>query len=346
MATRSIFIKTVSLILLTNFNILGQTYFGYQPRGNNSNVDYSKVGKDFSDAIQKKTQEREELKKYYDEMYYKAKSNLTSMTQLTANSAINSKILLMQSSALNRLDWLNYSLKNGTLSENNYTSRVNDLLHEFSNANLVFVNINQYYNNKITQKNNDFEKTEFERYFSESINSIEEIIFEPYEVKINLRGLIYPNCNASNLYNFISTSCEGYYSTYKKNWEDHQETIKRNIAKQNEEREKFYQEWDKARSDLFSMRSKYISNLSPENVDKFKKSERRFLIITLKNLKKNYKIPQDTNILKEVNYWLRFENSKHEFFLLDKNANKEPLLYEIPRHIVGILHYLYKNNNK
>jgi hypothetical protein len=334
------------ICFLINFNAHSQTYFGYQQRESESNVNYNQVGTNFNDALQKEKQERDELKKKLDDLYHDYRSTKVSNTQLTQNAFINSKIILMQKGALDRLDNINYSLRNGYLNPSDFDNRLNNVLTNYYSTNQIFLNLELYYNSKIKTIVNNSDRITFEKYFSESMNSIKKISFDVYEIRIDLEGLLYPNCNSSNLFTFISSSSEGKFNIYKEGWEKQQIEAQNRIAKEKEERERFYQEWDKARRELFQMRSTYISRLNKDDVTKFKKAEKKYVIICMKNLKQENKIPSYTKIKKEVDYWLKFENHMHEFYLLERSGNTEPLQSIIPRSIIGILYNMYKSNNK
>jgi hypothetical protein len=341
MKTYKILFTTV-LIIIVNISSYSQTYFGYQPREKDSYVDYNQVSKDINDAVQKKIQEREALKKYYNDLYYESKNTIESSTQLSNNSIINSKILSMQLSAQSRLNGINLAMQNGTSNISYYESQINSLINNFKSANQIFLNIALYYDSKIRVLNNSSEKDLFEKYFSASILSIRDISFVSYETTFSLDELVYPDCTIKNLYHFVSTSSEGKYETYKNDWKEKQLSIQKNIEKEREEREKKYQGMVNARRELFTNRTTFMNSLSTENIKKYKKNERKHIIESLKNLKKQYAIPQNTDIKKEVDYWLRLENYKHEFFLLDKTSYKEPLDYPIARCILGILYNMYR----
>jgi hypothetical protein len=338
-------IKTILsavMVITVNFIASSQTYFGYQPREKEAYVDYNQVNKDLNDAIQKKIKEREELKEYYNDLYYESKNTIESSTQLSNNSTVNSKILSMQLSALSRLNGINLAMQNGTSNISYYESQINSLINNFKSANQIFLNIALYYDGKIREFKNSSEKDLFEKYFSESVNSVKDFSFVSYETTFSLNELVYPDCTIKNLYHFISTSSEGKYDTYKNAWIEKQISIQKNIENEREEREKKYQGMVNARRELFTNRTTFINSLSKEDIEKYKKNERKHIIESLKNLKKQNAIPKNTDIKKEVDYWLRLENYKHEFFLLDKTSYKEPLDYPIPRCILGILYNMYR----
>ena len=192
----------------------------------NKPVDYSKIGKDFNIMIQNELQRRENLKRYHDEIYYQTKNSIYSSTVLTKDNLVNSKILMVQSEVISFLEVVNRLLKSGQIRPEEYESLVRNIFYTYMNCNQVFLQIVQYKFNKDLELGDQIKINEHNKLYTNTLNSIEKFkINNDKKIESVLNGLIYPNNTSEFLYDFVRSSCEGGYDTYRKNWEIEQKNI-------------------------------------------------------------------------------------------------------------------------
>jgi len=179
-------------------------------------VDYSKIGRDFNTMIQNELQRRENLKRYYDEIYYQTKNSLYSSTILTTDNLVNSKILMVQSIIIEELDIYNRLLKNGIMKPSEYELNVRNIYFTYMNTNQVFLQIVQYKYNKDLESGDQTKINEHSKLYTNTLNSIKEFkINNSNEIEFVLNGLIYPNRTLNYLYEFVRSSSEGDFVNYK-----------------------------------------------------------------------------------------------------------------------------------
>jgi hypothetical protein len=174
------------------------------------------------------------------------------------------------------------------------------------------------------------------------VNSINKFTFNDYGVEFNLLGLAYPDCKSSNLYTFITKSCEGFIDIYKSNWDINQ----KNLLEEKNKKEEFINKWNKSRLEGFELRTKLINNLTSEEAEKFRKLERKQVISFLEKLRKQYPEFKVINAKKTVDFWMANENEKHEFVNLLKKGDYEPLENNFSRTIIEIILYIQNNIKK
>jgi hypothetical protein len=237
-------------------------------------VDYSKIGRDFNTMIQNELQRRENLKRYYDEIYYQTKNSLYSSTILTTDNLVNSKILMVQSIIIEELDIYNRLLKNGIMKPSEYESNVRNIYFTYMNTNQIFLQIVQYKYNKDLESGDQTKINEHCKLYTNTLNSFKEFkINNSNEIEFVLNGLIYPNRTSNSLFEFVRSSSEGGFDTYKINWENEDILNKQNILTTNI----FNESWKKMVMEIIKSRSVKIESLNEKEKLKYLKSEKKYL---------------------------------------------------------------------
>jgi len=295
-------------------------------------VDYSKIGRDFNTMIQNELQRRENLKRYYDEIYYQTKSSVYSGTVLTSNNLINSKILMVQSEVIEQLDVYNRLLKSGMMKPDEYESMVRNIYYTYMNSNQVFLQIVQYKYNKDLELGDQSKINEHNKLFTNTLNSIEKVRLNNNEkIEFVLKGLIYPNNTIDFLYDFVRSSSDGRYNSYKSSWdnvlknEDEKLKRERKIEEERLKRNEIKsQELKDYRRKTFDSRKEVLSVLNENEKRRFKNDEKKFL---LKKVKES--LPGKIENIKEL---IKEETSDSEFKKMMFNRygqyNIDPLSFE------------------
>ena len=246
-------------------------------------IDYAKINKNFTDALQAEVQRREALKRHYDDLAMQTKSSILSNSYLTSDNNINSLILKLQNNVLEHIDNLNNYLKRGLIKPTKYEQYVRNGYYNYINTNQTLLYILQYKYNKITSLNDQNLIIEYEDVYNNTLKSIDKFTFNEDDncIYFYLDELLYKGKKmhkSESLYDFISTSCEGDYEKYKNavNVEKERQAKVRasKEALENEliiKRQKLHKEMSISRND-------YISTLSKKEFSKFLKSEFKYLI--------------------------------------------------------------------
>ena len=296
-------------------------------------VDYSKIGRDFNTMIQNELQRRENLKRYYDEIYFQTKNSVYSGTVLTSDNLINSKILMVQQEVIERLDVYNRLLKSGLMEPNEYESNVKNIYYPYMNTNQIFLQIVQYKYNKDLQLGNQTKINEHNKIYTNTLNSIKEFrCNDSGEIEFVLDGLIYPNNTSNSLYEFVRSSSEGDFNNYKEKFEVEEKKKKEEELSQKNEYRRIYD----LRRSTFDLRRNILSKLSENERKNFKKEEEEYIKRSIEYLftqlvEMGFDSSRKGNSLKEVeksilNRLFKQENNSFEFvgFFNDWNKN-DPL---------------------
>lgn len=243
-------------------------------------VDYSKIGRDFNTMIQNELQRRENLKRYYDEIYYQTKNSVYSSTVLTSDNSVNSKILMVQQEVIKYLDIYNRLLKNGSMKPEEYESNVRKIYYTYMNNNQVFLQIVQYKYNKDLQLGDQTKINDHNKLYTITLNSIEKLeLNNSGDIEFVLNGLIYPNNSSNSLYDFVRSSCEGGYETYKRNWDNKLRDELISIEKNKVVFDRLFQ----LRKETFDYRKMIFLKLSEKERKNFRQEEKEYFIQTLGN---------------------------------------------------------------
>jgi hypothetical protein len=269
-------------------------------------VDYSKIGRDFNTMIQNELQRRENLKRYYDEIYYQTKNSVYSSTVLTLDNLVNSKILMVQGIIIEELDIYNRLLKNGMMKPSEYELNVRNIYFTYMNTNQIFLQIVQYKYNRDLELQDQTKINEHSKLYINTLNSIKDFkINNSNGIEFVLIWLIYPNRNMNYLYEFVKSSSEGDFVTYKINWENEDIINKQNILTTNI----FNESWKKMVKEIIKSRSLKIESLNEKEKLKYLKSERKYLYEKLGK------------------YYVDFNFGKGKRFIYNINSNIEFLIY-------------------
>ena len=290
------------ILILSGFSInsYSQTYYNpsnkvdltitikesYKP------VDYSKIGRDFNTMIQNELQRRENLKRYYDEIYYQTKNSVYSGTVLTSDNLVNSKILMVQKEVIEYLDIYNRLLKSGSMRPEEYESNVRNIYYTYMNNNQVFLQIVQYKYNKDLQLGDQTKINEHNKIYTNTLNSIKEFQFDNSgEIEFVLEGLIYPNNSSNSMYDFVRSSCEGGYDSYKRSWDNKLReeliSIEKEQKRVEEEMKKNKVVFDRLfelRKETFDYRKMILLKLSEKERKKFRQEEKEYFFQTLEKV--------------------------------------------------------------
>lgn len=269
-------------------------------------VDYSKIGRDFNTMIQNELQRRENLKRYYDEIYYQTKNSVYSSIVLTSDNLVNSKIIIVQNRVIDELDIYNRLLKSGMMKPTEYESNVRNIYYTYMNTNQIFLQIVQYKYNKDLELQDPTKINEHSKLYINTLNSLKDFkINNSNEIEFVLNGLIYPNRKSNSLFEFVRSSSEGGFDTYKFNWENEDILNKQNILKTNI----FNESWKKMVMDIIKSRSVKIESLDEKEKLRYLKSERKYLYEKLGK------------------YYIDFNFGKGNRFISGINDNIEVLIY-------------------
>jgi hypothetical protein len=169
-------------------------------------VDYSKIGRDFNTMIQNEERKREELIRYYDEIFFETKRSVINNTVLTSDNLINSKILMVQRKIIQELDLYNQSWRDGLLKTKDFESNVRNIYYTYMENNQVFLQIVQYKYNKDLELNNEVKINEHNQIYTKTLNSIKYFkINNLGEIEFYCSNLVYPKKNTSNnLFDFVT----------------------------------------------------------------------------------------------------------------------------------------------
>jgi hypothetical protein len=296
-------------------------------------VDYGKIGSDFNTMIQDELERRENLKRYYDEIYYQTKNSVYSSTVLTSDNLINSKILMVQSEIISNLDIYNRLLKNGLLKPNVYESNIKNIYFTYMNCNQVFLQIVQYKYNKDLQLGDQTKINEHTNLFYNTLNSLEAFrINNSGAIEFILNGLIYPNNTSNYLYEFVRISSEGGFTHYKEKFEVEEKMKKEEELFQKNEYQRIYD----LRRSTFDLRRDILSKLSEKERRTFKNEEEEHIKRSIELLfnhfvQSGFDSSRKGNSLKKVqkdiiNRRFKQENNSFEYvgFFNDWNKN-DPL---------------------
>lgn len=334
---------TIILILLIGckFNSNSQTY--YNPSSNVNiiltikesykPIDFGKIGRDFNTMIQNEVQRRENLKRYYDEIYYQTKNSIYSSTILTSDNLINSKISMLQGIIIEEIDIYNRSLKSGMMKPNEYESNVRNIYYTYMNTNQAFLQIIQYKYNRDLELGDQIKKNEFNNLYTNSLNSIEGFkINNSNVIEFILNGLTYPNKTSNFLYEFVRSSCEGNFGSYQEKFEMQEKKKAEEVLFQKNEYRRIYD----LRRRTFDLREKFLSKSNENERNKFRKEEEEYIKQNIENLfnhlvQQGFNPSAKGNSFKEVqknilNRLFKQENNSFEFegFFYDWNKN-DPL---------------------
>ena len=101
---------------------MAKTFYGYAERDADSQLDWSKIGKDFSDMLSKEAEDREKMK---DKLETETTASLDVMksTPMGNHEGVNTWALDYSSDAQKQLLMLNRELKAGRLKPKDYTKQ-------------------------------------------------------------------------------------------------------------------------------------------------------------------------------------------------------------------------------
>uniref|UniRef100_UPI0040472793 hypothetical protein n=1 Tax=Algoriphagus sp. TaxID=1872435 RepID=UPI0040472793 len=287
-------------------------------------VDYSKIGRDFNTMIQNELQRRENLKRYYDEIYFQTKNSVYSSTVLTSDNLINSKILMVQQEVIERLDIYNRLLKSGMVKPNEYESDVRNIYYTYMNTNQVFLQIVQYKYNKDLELSNQTKINEHNKLYTNTLNSIKEFRFNNSgDIEFVLNGLIYPNTTTNSLYDFVRSSSEGGFTDYKEKFEVEEKKKKEEELFQKNEYQRIYD----LRRSTFDLRKSILIKLTEKEKRGFREEEKEYILNGLENLYLENKVKYTPKTLKGI--WERIfstEDLDFRFVSLFYFDTQDPLL--------------------
>lgn len=298
-------------------------------------VDYSKIGRDFNTMIQNELQRRENLKRYYDEIYYQTKNSVYSGTVLTSDNLVNSKILMVQSEVIKYLDIYNRLLKSGMMKPDEYESNVRNIYYTYMNTNQVFLQIVQYKYNKDLQLGDQTKINEHNKLYTNTLNSIEKLeLNDSGKIEFSLNGLIYPNNTSDFLYDFVRSSSEGKYETYKSDSDIKVNNEKRFLEIQEKKRKdeelKNKEEFDRLneiRNETFDLRKSILVKLTEKEKKEFREEEKEYILNGLEKLYLENKVKYTPKTLKGI--WERIfstEDLDFRFVSLFYFDIQDPLL--------------------
>jgi hypothetical protein len=325
----------LTLMIGISMNSYSQTY--YNPtnsvdltitiRESFKPVDFGKIGRDFNTMIQNELQRRENLKRYYDEIYFQTKNSVYSSTVLTSDNLVNSKILMVQSEVISYLDLINRSLKNGIMKPEDYESKVRNIFYSFMNINQQFLQIINYNYNKELELRDQLKIDEHRNKFNETLNGIVNFrINDVHDINFILENFVYSETKKLNtdfgfvylnpvdsLHMFVKSSCEGKFEDYKIKWK----SVENEIEKEKNKELELLNDWKKFRDETLEIRKNKLLSIKDSNKESdIRKNEYDYFIYMLKKLKKDDPEFKKINPKMVWGYWMKEKD--YELFELKK----------------------------
>jgi len=360
--------KSIFLLLFLSFTLFSfsqKTYYNpsnkvdiiitikesYKP------VDFSKIGRDFNTMIQNELQRRENLKRYYDEIYYQTKNSVYSSTVLTSDNLINSKILIVQNRVMDELDIYNRLLKSGMMKPTEYESNVRSIYFTYMNTNQIFLQIVQYKYNKDLELQDQTKINEHSKLYINTLNSIKDFrIYNSNVIEFVLNGLIYPNRNLNYLYEFVRSSSDGDFGNYKDKFDTEENKKKETELFQKNEYRRIYD----FRRSTFDLRGSIMSKLNEKEKKNFRIEEEKFIKQSIEylfnqlvqsgfnpTLKGNSKKEVERNILNRL-FKHEMDSFEFEGFFYDFKRNdilSNPNNFNEIDFFLGVLDKFLKNSD-
>lgn len=126
----------ILIIIVTVFNSFsfGQTSYGYVERDAESQVDWSEVGRNFSDMLQQKAYEREAKIEALKKLPSIAIKHLHEYTELTGNKIKDDKIIALFNKAFDKIEsiendfWSGQNGYRGISASDKYVSDLQDII--------------------------------------------------------------------------------------------------------------------------------------------------------------------------------------------------------------------------
>lgn len=284
-------ILTVLLVLFAEQICMSQSTY-YAPN-NNINItltirepykpiDWGKFSKDFSNQINAIAAKREAQRKYLDEILFETINSTHSLTQLTNDNIVNACLLNLKSKVIERLNALNYILKQGQITPANYESKLRGTYFEYAGANQIFLNLIVYKSNTISTLGTSSDKKSFEDKFNATIGSIFDFEINDNSISFILSGLSYPNNNLNNLNQFVTSSCQGQFENYKLRWIEEKSREKRALdvrraseMKWIDKKNSNHQIWHNFKVRVLDSRKVYLNQLNIDEQNEYYRNEKK-----------------------------------------------------------------------
>lgn len=251
-------------------------------------IDWGKFSSDFSNQLNAIAAKREAQRKYLDDILFETINSTHSLTQLTNDNIINSCLLNLKSKVIDRLNSLNYLLKQGQITPANYEAKLRGSYFEYAGANQIFLNLMVFKVNTISTLGTSSEKKSFEDKFNGTISSISNFEINDNSISFILSGLSYPNNNLNNLNQFVTSSCQGQFENYKLRWIEEKNREKRefdarraNEMKWNDKKNSNHQIWHNFKVRVLDSRKVYLSQLSIDEQNEYYRNEKKIIFNSL-----------------------------------------------------------------
>jgi hypothetical protein len=321
-------ILTVLFVLLTEQICMSQSTY-YAPN-NNVNItitirepykpiDWSKFSNDFSNQINAIVAKREAQKKYLDDILYETINSTHSYTQLTNDNVVNSCLLNLKTKIIERLNVLNNLLKSGQITPESYESSLRKTYYDYVGANQVFLNLVVYKSNSMSSQSSYSQRSTFEETFRNTVGSITSFEVNEYSITFNLSGLSYPNNNINNLYQLVSSSCEGQFSNYKSRWVQEKNSEKKlNDYKrasefaENEKKKSNNQIWHNFKVEVFGARQNCLNQLNEEQKNEYYRNEKKVIFNSLMN-EYTWSLGTRKMVKAQVDDYIKIDSQKNNF---------------------------------
>ena len=362
--------KNLSLLIFV-FVVFSKTSFSQKTYYNPSNkvdititikesykpLDYSKIGRDFNTMIQNELQRRENLKRYYDEIYYQTKNSVYSSIVLTSDNLVNSKIIIVQNRVIDELDIYNRLLKSGMMKPTEYESNVRNIYYTYMNTNQIFLQIVQYKYNKDLELQDQTKINEHSKLYINTLNSITDFrIVNSNVIEFVLNGLIYPNRTLNYLYEFVRSSSDGDFVNYKDKFIMEENKKKEKELSQKNEYRRIYD----FRRSTFDLRGSIMSKLNEKEKKNFRNEEEKFIKQSIDylynqivqqgfnpSIKGNSKKEVEKNIFNRL-FKHEMDSFEFEGFFYDLNRNdilSNPNNFNEIDFFLGVLDKFLKNSD-
>jgi hypothetical protein len=310
-------------------------------------MDWGKFSNDISRQLSEIQKHKEAQKKYLNDILFESINSIHSNTVLTNDNLLNSKLLDVKQKVIDYLNFLNFELNNGRIQPNVYETKLRKAYYDYMGANQLFLNINLYKTNKISELNDSNKREIFINKYEISLKSLESFGISENGITFNLNGLSYNYNNLNNLYNFISSSCEGSLDSYKSQWE----AKKNNEKKIKLEKEKYdtaiFQkqkssevDWHYFKIQVFDSRKDYLNRLSFDEKLEYFKSEKKQVFDYLMS-EYTWSFSTKKMIKNNVEEYINFSSQNSNF----NNFINTPFPYKILISINNILPNSYKVYN-
>ncbi len=269
----------------------------------NAQVNYAEIGEQFNRQMQDLVKQREQMKKYYENLYFEAKDKINSRTKTTGDYKIDKLIFKLKTDADKLLSSEYRMLTSGITKPNNFQFRVRKIQDNFINYNMILSSLLNF------KKQLEYEQIKTETFY-QLFNHISKISIQNGSFTID--GIMYRGSkslnNIESFFNYYSDN-KKLYQTDVNEYNERQAKLiaeKKRIeaARLEEKRRKALQlEQENIRTSnsilhLLERRKEKLSNLNLNDKNKYLKKEFKYVKKIIKH-RRNSKWLIDSKVISD-----------------------------------------------